>query len=149
MGLQVFLTTYETDVCYSYLVRQNEDTLLGTLGADKKDEYSKIELGKVKSDLEKFFRNAGTVELGSLKSSQASGSYKTMNYIREIIEEEFPLCHDQVPKGQELVYMGEVERNKGMYAPGDWVGKTLIYVQFLFFFLEYMTMYNSDFFLLK
>lgn len=109
---------------------ENEDTLLGHLNLPTADDSknSKMELERVKSDLERFFRNAGTVEVGSLKSSQTPGSYKTMNYIRDIIAEEFPSSHNQVPEGRELVYAGDVKEKKGMYSPGDWVGKTIMFV---------------------
>ena len=102
---------------------ENEDTLMGHLAIADDSKYSKVEIEQAKSDLEKFFRNAGT-DVGSLKASQAGGTNRTMNFLKEIIEEEFPAQEDQVPTGKELVYFGETQMNKALFSPGDWVGKT-------------------------
>lgn len=105
---------------------ENEDTLMGHFAIADDSKYSKVEIEQAKSDLEKFFRNAGTVDVGSLKASQAGGANRTMNFLKEIIEEEFPAHDDQVPTGKELVYFGEMQSNKALFSPGDWVGKTVI-----------------------
>ncbi len=106
---------------------ENEDTLMAHFGADSgasETKYPTIELEKAKSDLQQFLRDAG-IDKDPLRASQASGkgSSKIIHFLQEVIEEEFPANNDQIPKGRDLIYRGDVDRSKGMYSPGNWVGK--------------------------
>ena len=95
---------------------ENEDTLLGR-------KHSKPEMVKMKSDLEKFFRNTVQVDSGILRASENT---KIMSFIEEVVDQEFPVHEQKTPEAQELIHVGELESNRGIYIPGDWVGKSFM-----------------------
>ena len=115
---------------------ENEDTFLDHLEDDKK--YEQVENKQHRSSLMRFFRNAGTI---SVKQLGQSGGKKTIALIKEIIDKEFPAGIEQIPLGEDLVHFGKVVPNKGMYSPGDWVGK----IRFLVFRTLYL---HKNFFIM-
>jgi hypothetical protein len=44
-----------------------------------------------------------------------------MSFIEEVVDQEFPVHEQKTPKAQELIHVGELESNKSVYIPGDWV----------------------------
>ena len=71
------------------------------------------------SELDEFFRTAGTVDIKDMKKTNSA---KPISMVENIIRQEFPIHNnDQMPGPQDLIKIGEREKNTGRYAPGDWV----------------------------
>ncbi len=99
---------------------ENEENLFITNNSNSSFDTSKDELKKMRTDLESFFRKKGT----DISGKSATDSTKTMLLIQDIINDEFPSTEaKQIPLGQDLVKIGQIENNKSLYNPGDWVGK--------------------------
>mmetsp|Transcript_16158 Transcript_16158/g.24215 ORF Transcript_16158/g.24215 Transcript_16158/m.24215 type:complete len:767 (-) Transcript_16158:215-2515(-) len=91
-----------------------EETLFGA-GKDKPHGIKGMQ-----SSVEKFFRDSGTVNSVSVTNDR-SGSVENLSVlVEEMIEKEFPI-KDQIPSGRQLINVGELEQNRSVYSPGDWV----------------------------
>jgi len=95
-----------------------EDTLFDHAFGGPAGKHDKNSKDRMKQNLEMFFRNAGTIEAGSLKVGTKD---ETVTMIAQIIDQEFPAHKLQIPTGPDLIHIGEVKENRGKYSPGDWV----------------------------
>lgn len=74
---------------------------------------------RLKSNLEKFFHTTGAID----SMDDYSENKETMTMIQNIIDKEFPDEKLRMPTQKELIRIGEQEKNRARYGPGDWVGK--------------------------
>jgi hypothetical protein len=91
-----------------------EETLFGA-GKDKTHGIQRMQ-----SSVEKFFRDNGTVNSVSITSDRSGSVENLSSLVEEMIEKEFPF-KDQIPSGRQLINVGELEHNRSVYSPGDWV----------------------------
>lgn len=91
-----------------------EETLFGA----GKDETSGMK--RMQSSVEKFLRDNGTVDSFPATSVRSDSIENVSGLVEEMIEKEFPI-KDQIPSGKQLINVGELEHNRSVYSPGDWV----------------------------
>ena len=102
------------------LVKADEQTLLERIGLEAEDDKSVFELERMESSLQKFFRSTHYEKNEKPNELNSDEQKDVRQKIKEMMEQEFPV-KDQIPTGRQLINVGEVEANRSMYAPGDWV----------------------------